>query len=139
MFQRLGWPIGFGERKGESFVVGIFEQPAAVGLAFAFDEIDCFAHAWIGFGASGAEVVESPENVVVIAGREGEFEEFGIGDFAGGFAAEEMAIEEIRFGTVAGGGDFVAGICDCASHGRMRRSLTARSYSSSPSRTQIVV
>ena len=96
----------FGEREREGLVVGVFEEPAAVGLALAFDEFDGFAHAWIGFGAGGAEVIESAENVVVVARRESEFEEFPVGDLAGGFAAEERAIEEIFFGAVAGGGDF---------------------------------
>ena len=101
-----GFTDRFGERERESFVVGFFEQPAAVGLAFAFNELDGLGHAWIGPGARGAEVVESAENVVVVAGRESEFEEFRVGDLAGGFAVEQGAIEEIFFGAVAGGSDF---------------------------------
>ena len=89
---------GFGEWQGEGFGVGIFEDPAAVGLAFAFDELDGFGEARggfeFGFGAGvcveacGAEVVEGAEDVIVVARGIGEFEKFGVGDFAGGAAAE---------------------------------------------------
>ncbi len=43
----------------------------------------------------------------MVARREREFEEFRIGDFAGGAAAEERTFEQIFFGTAAGGGNFV--------------------------------
>ena len=108
---------GFGEWEGEGLGVGIVEEPAAVGLAFAPDELPGFVEARIefafGFGvnarreACGAEVVERAEDVVVVARREGEFEELLIGYFAGGAAAEEKAGKKIFLGAVAGGGDFI--------------------------------
>ena len=101
---------GFCQRKCEGFGVGIVEEPAAVGLAFGFDELNGFGETWVGHGfcvdASGAEVIEGAENVVVVARRESEFEEFGACNFAGGSAAEERALEEIFFGATAGRGDF---------------------------------
>ena len=104
---------GFGERKREGFGVGIVEEPAPVGLALGLDEVEGFGEARVGrrfrFGAEagGAEIVESAKNVVVVARGKSEFEEFGVGDFAGGAPAEEGAGEEIFFGSTAGGGDLL--------------------------------
>src|ERR1700685_1037570 len=89
---------GFGEWQGEGFGVGIFEDPAAVGLAFAFDELDGFGEARGGveFGFGAGVFVEAWGGVGGegggggrVGGRGiGEFEKFGVGDFAGGAAAE---------------------------------------------------
>lgn len=116
-----GLADGFGEWEGERFGVGIIEEPTAVGLPFGADELGGFGEAWVGFGfglslgveVCGAEVVECAEDVVVVARREGEFQEFGACDFAGRAAAEERAGEEIFFGAAASGGDFcrVLGVC----------------------------
>ena len=101
-----GLADGFGEWEGEGLGVGIVEEPAAVGLALAFNELDRFGHARVGLPTGCPEIIERAENVVVVARRESEFEEFGIGDFAGGAASEERTFEQIFFGTVAGGGNF---------------------------------
>jgi len=47
--------------------------------------------------SGGAEIVERAEDVVVIARREGELEEFGAGDFSAREAAKEVAFEQILF------------------------------------------
>ena len=97
----------FGKRECERFRVGVFEEPAAVGLALAFNELDRFGHARVGLPTGCAEIIERAEDVVVVAGRESELEEFGIRDFAGRAAAVERAIEEIPFSAAAGSRDFV--------------------------------
>ena len=115
----------------------------AVELAFGFDQLDGFVHAGIRLCAGGAKVIERAENVVVVARWEGEFEKFGIGDFAGGAASEERTFEQIFFGTVAGGGNFgcvrVVSLLRQFRYDLADNRLMARSYSSSPSKTQIVV
>ena len=41
----------------------------------------------------------------MVAGREGDIEKFGAGDFAGGEAAEEISLKQIFFATMTGDGD----------------------------------
>ena len=104
MIQRLGLLTGSGQGEGQGLVVRGIEEPAAIGLAFGFDEMDGFAHARIGGDTGGAEVVEGAEDVVVVARGPGELEEFGVGDCAGGEAAKEGAFHEVVFGAAASGG-----------------------------------
>ncbi len=70
------------EREGERLVVGVIEEPAAIGLLAALQEMQCIGEArigleiiWIlpaGLNGGGSEVIQRAENVVVIAGRERE-------------------------------------------------------------------
>src|SRR5580658_1834745 len=90
-----GLAYRFAGRNGERFIVGAVEQPSAIGLAFAFNHLHGFVDARVGLEIGGPKVVEGAENVVTIAGREGEFEECRIDDLAGGAAAEEAALEQV--------------------------------------------
>ena len=53
--------------------------------------------------AGGAKVVERAKDVVVVAGREGEVEEFLADRLASGEAAEEVAVQKVGFATMTGG------------------------------------
>jgi len=57
---------------GDGFVVGAIEEPAAVGLAFALEDLNCWPEERVGWRVSrGSQVVETAKDVVVVAGREG--------------------------------------------------------------------
>ena len=105
-----GLADGFAGGHGEGFVVGTVQEPATVGLAAAFDEMNSFAETRIGrdmvVHCGGTEVVEGAKNVVVVARREGELEKFRMDDLASGEAAEEGALKQVFFGAMAGGRDF---------------------------------
>ena len=119
----------FAERDGERLVVRGIEEPSAVGLAAALDEVQGIHGARVGLDTGVPEVVERTEDVVVVAGREGELEERRTCDLAGREPSEKSALEQILLAAPAGGRE--------AGHESGRS--PARSYSSSPSSTQIVV
>ena len=61
----------------------VVEEPAAVGLPLGHDEVHGICDAFVGWKTGVSEVVEGAENVVVVTGRESEFQECRIGHVAG--------------------------------------------------------
>ena len=116
----------FAEREGKRLVVRAIEEPSTVGLPPSFDDLAGIPDARVGLNTGVPEVVERTEDVVVIAGRERELQERRIRDLAGRAPSKESAFEQVLLAAPSGRGD-------------LRRGPTARSYSSSPSSTQIVV
>ena len=113
------------ELEGERLVVRSIEEPAAIGLPPALDELQGVVHAWVGLDAGGPEVVERAEDVVVVARRERELS--GTPD-----SRPRRSTDVGRARARADIPRLAAGAVICAEP-------TARSYSSSPSSTQIVV
>lgn len=73
----------FTEWDGERLVERGIEDPSTVGLAAALDEMEGIADASFGLKTSDPEVVESTEDVVMVAGRKRELEEGRICDLSG--------------------------------------------------------
>jgi hypothetical protein len=117
---------GLVERHGQGFVVDAIEWPSSIGPALGFDDPDGVGDAFVVRAIRSHQIVERAQNVVVIARRKGEFKERRIGDLARRAPAEEVTLEEVVLG-------------------RRRAAVmradgpATRSYSSSPSSTQIVV
>src|SRR5690242_14155477 len=97
------------ERKGERLVVRVIEKPAAVSLPPALDNLQSIADARVGPDAGGLEVVERTQNVVVVAGREREFQERRIRHLAGRTPPEETALEQVLLASPSGRCDFWRG------------------------------
>jgi hypothetical protein len=114
-----GLPHCFVPRDGDCFGIGGIEKPGSVGLPLAFDDAHGILHTLFWPNAGVAEVVESAKNVVVIAGREGELEEL----------RKSVRLSRYSWPRCRASMTPVA-IADVGP--------TACSYSSKPSRTQIV-
>src|SRR5215470_6662138 len=89
----------FVEREGERLVVGVIEEPSAVGLTLALDETEGFVDTRIWAVAilkrGVPEVMEGAQDVIAVARREGELQEVGVRHFAGGEPSEECAFEQV--------------------------------------------
>ena len=101
--------------------VAPIEEPPAIGLARALDDVDRLGQAFVQ-DAGVAEVVERAQDVVVVVGREREPREVGVDHLAGREPAEQPALEGIFVRSASGGGGFGG-------------PPVARSCASSPSRT----
>lgn len=75
----------------------VFEQPGAIGLSLRSEQLDRLVHPRVGRITSGPEVIQGTEHVVVPACRKGELQPGLVNDFAGAFATEQPAFEELRF------------------------------------------
>jgi hypothetical protein len=80
----------------------VIEEPSAVWLPSALDEMHGIANAWVGLCAAESEVVQCAENVVVVARREREFKKLRIGDLTSGESSEEPTIEQVLFAALSG-------------------------------------
>ena len=65
----------FVERESKRLVVRIIEEPSAVALPSAFDDLYSLRDTTVGLNTSVPEVVERPKNVVAVAGRIGKLQE----------------------------------------------------------------
>ena len=100
------------------------ERPAPILMAALNHDFDGVGNAAVGFDSCIPQIIESAQDVVVPKRREREAEPAFVDDFAGSKRAEHAALEQVVFGPLAG----------------LSADLRpARSYSSSPSRTQMVV
>jgi hypothetical protein len=90
------------EGEGERLVVRVIEEPSAVALPAALDDLQGIADACIGWGTGGSEVVERTQDVVVVAGREGEFQEPRIRDLTGRAPPEETALKQVLLASLSG-------------------------------------
>ena len=123
----------FAEWDGERLVVRGIEDPSTIGLPLALDEVQGIAEASFGVMTGGPEVVERTEDVVVVTRRERELQERRIRDLSGREPSEQRALQQVLLAAPAGGGDG-------GDPGTIwGADSTARSYSSNPSSTQIVV
>src|SRR5579859_1323194 len=93
------------ERERKGFVVCAIKRPRAVGQAFFFNDLDGVMHARVRGDVGSAEIVERAQNVIAIARRERELEEFGTDHFARGKAPEKCSIEKVLLGAAAGSCD----------------------------------
>jgi len=75
--------------------VRVLERPAAVVATPLLEEVERLVASLVVHGAGAAQVVESPQHVVVPAGWEGEQRPEGIADLSGGPAAEQTTLEEV--------------------------------------------
>src|SRR5207237_8448310 len=84
------------------------EQPPPVIVALGLDERDCFSHALVRSGTGFAQVVESPQHIIVPPGREGKARKvcialaIPINHLASRKSMEETALEEILLSAEAG-------------------------------------
>jgi hypothetical protein len=93
--------------EGNKFGMTKVERPASVLVATLDYNFDRFADAAVGFDSGVAQIVESAQDVVVPEGWVRETEPALVDDFSGAKRAEQVAIEEIFFGALAGLGDFL--------------------------------
>src|SRR5262245_20481511 len=70
-----GLAVAFVHLEVDRAWMGVLEQPPAVGLALALDELDRLAHPLVRRSAGRSEVLEPAEHVVEPAGRERELQE----------------------------------------------------------------
>src|SRR5262249_37736216 len=92
---------GLAPREVERLDVCVVEQPGAVGLPLALDELDRVCDALVGCDAGAAQVVERAQDVVAVARGEGEGQERGQGDGARRAPAEEATLEQVRLAATA--------------------------------------
>jgi hypothetical protein len=85
----------FANWQRKRLVVRALKEPAPVGLLPARHELHGLAHARVGRDTRAPEVVERTENVVMVAGREGELAERRMGDLARRAPPEEAALEQV--------------------------------------------
>src|SRR6266700_1987018 len=77
------------------------ERPAPVLVAALNHGFDGFPDAAVGFDSRIAQIIESPQNVVVPKRRKGEAQPAFVDDFAGSQRAEHAALEQIVFRPLA--------------------------------------
>jgi len=92
----------FAARKGERLIVRPIEKPSTVGLSPALNKMHGIAHPRVGLDIGAPEVVERPENVVMVAGRERELQERRIRDLAGGVPSEKATLEQVLLAAASG-------------------------------------
>ena len=101
MFQRLGWPSPSSISTGIAPGYWVIERPPPVAVALRLDQRDRLGHALVRRDAALAQVLESPQHVVVPPRREGEARKHGaalaiaLDHLAGRLPAEEAALEEV--------------------------------------------
>ena len=74
------------------------QGPAAVLVAALLDDLDRLGEARVGGDAGAAQVVQAAQDVIVIAGREGEARPAAVDHFAGRQRAQHAALEEVFVG-----------------------------------------
>ena len=81
----------------------VLERPPAVAVALRLDQLDRLGHALVRRDAGSAQVLESPQHVVVPPGREGEARPGGVMiDLTGRPPPEEAALEQVLLPAEAG-------------------------------------
>src|SRR5438105_6328544 len=86
--------------------MAVLEGPASVRIATPLDQCDRLGDTRVGrIGTGGSEMLEAPEDVVEIPGREGELEPARVDHLAGRLPAEELALEHVLLAAAASRAD----------------------------------
>ena len=100
VFHRLGRPSP--SSISTAIAVVAFSSGHRPSVALRLDQLDRLGHALVGRDAGSAQVLESPQHVVVPPGREGEARPGGVDDLTGRPPPEETALEEVLLPAEAG-------------------------------------
>lgn len=63
--------------------VGVFERPSPVAIPLLFHQIDGLRDALVGFDAGSPQIVQTPQDVVVLASRKRKLRPVGIDHLSG--------------------------------------------------------
>ena len=75
--------------------MGVLQKPPTIGLLLGSEQLKCFVCARVRWIPNRAEVLQSPQHVVVPAGWKGELQLGRIDNFAGAPAPEQLPFEEV--------------------------------------------